>query len=382
MTARMAPAGFNVTVGASPSGELNIQHEIEVLKPALLYGDTVTLLSPVVASFRFVADTGSLSLREAMERTVKFSAERDPEAAAEARAYLDERDRLAGLGWRTASERERWATLQAIEERYTRDVESGELGAKLDQFRTLTGIDALRQAEESGLLRIDPFMEPDDFLRTDQVRLQMNAYLLRLIDLLSAGASYPLFDDYSGLMVKAAEIDGLFTSVELIDSRGKQIGTASHLLRRLPTFPEASITDILDIRRELQEPLVRFRSAMIEFASQVEGAPYDKDFNRHAEELACARVDPAMLEIEELVRDNKYYKQFQRKAVENIQTMAPVLTVGVSLLTDLPILIGPALATLQALWEAELDRRKEQNKIRRHQLYLLHRTNELLAKPE
>lgn len=107
MTQRIRSAAFDVTVGAAPSGQLNIAHEINVLRPALLYGDSVTLLSLAISSFRSLRESQSLSYRDAMEWTATFMADRDPTMAAEARAYIEERERLAALGWRTESERER-----------------------------------------------------------------------------------------------------------------------------------------------------------------------------------------------------------------------------------------------------------------------------------
>ncbi|MFN8675494.1 MAG: hypothetical protein U0Z70_03860 [Thermomicrobiales bacterium] len=123
MTQRIRSAAFDVTVGAAPSGQLNIAHEINVLRPALLYGDSVTLLSLAISSFRSLRESQSLSYRDAMEWTATFMADRDPTMAAEARAYIEERERLAALGWRTESERERWAFLMAWEDRYANDEE-------------------------------------------------------------------------------------------------------------------------------------------------------------------------------------------------------------------------------------------------------------------
>jgi hypothetical protein len=151
--AQTRPTTYDVTVCASPSGEINVRHEIEVLKPALLYGDTATLISPAVATFRLMASTDSLSMRDGAEMAMKFFEDRDPEAATEARRVLELRDHLESLEWRTATERallEDWRRREAIFREEMREKQQH----KTEKMLSDAGYYELVQAEQAGILRI------------------------------------------------------------------------------------------------------------------------------------------------------------------------------------------------------------------------------------
>jgi hypothetical protein len=88
--------------------------------------------------------------------------------------------------------------------------------------------------------------------------------------------------------------------------RSKEVALAAHWLRRLPLFPQASIREVLDIRRELEKPLLRFRGAMIGFSEKIQDAPWDKDFSVEAERVFVQDVTPAILNLEEEVQSNNF----------------------------------------------------------------------------
>jgi hypothetical protein len=120
---------------------------------------------------------------------------------------------------------------------------------------------------------------------------------------------------------------------------------------------------------------------MIEFGGLIKHAGHHRDFAQEVEEIARQRVDPAVQEIEERVRDNHYLRQLAERLVPDIQTIASgLLAFGMSQVSDLPGLVAPGLVAFQTALGAELDRRKEQNDLQRHQLYFLYRTNKLLGK--
>src|SRR5829696_8903412 len=63
-------------------------------------------------------------------------------------------------------------------------------------------------------------------------------------------------------------------------------------------------------------------------------------------------------------------------AVLTTTVVAPLTTGGgPSKASRIPALISPALAALEAIWTAELNRRRENKEIRRHQMYLLYQAN-------
>ena len=96
----------------------------------------------------------------------------------------------------------------------------------------------------------------------------------------SDSSTYPLFDDGTGSLVRVGvEIGATSPTVTRI-SQAKQTQLATDLLGRLPLFDEASMNEILDIRRELDPHLIRFRSAIIKYAEKIRNASRDKEFSR------------------------------------------------------------------------------------------------------
>ena len=91
-------------------------------------------------------------------------------------------------------------------------------------------------------------------------------------------------------------------------SRGKQSQLAASLFERLPNFDLANMSEILDIRRELQAPLVRFRASIVSISADIEAAPWTRDFWHDVEQVFRKQVEPALLDIEEAIRSNGYLR--------------------------------------------------------------------------
>lgn len=142
--------------------------------------------------------------------------------------------------------------------------------------------------------------------------------MLKLGDILAEGRAYPLFDDRTGSLVAAGVAEGLFSPHRESLFRGRQIGAAAHLMSYLPAFPSASVSEILAIRNELMNPLIRFRSAVVKLAHLIDSAPYEPDFSVRIEELYRDEVAPAVLEIREQVESNRFLQQLAGEAVRDI----------------------------------------------------------------
>ena len=76
------------------------------------------------------------------------------------------------------------------------------------------------------------------------------------------------------------------------------------MLQRLPLFDDATVHEVIDIRRELERPLVRFRSAVMTYAESIKSASWDEDFSVEAELVFRQHIEPAVLEIEDSVRSS------------------------------------------------------------------------------
>jgi hypothetical protein len=152
-------------------------------------------------------------------------------------------------------------------------------------------------------------------------------------------------------------------------------------LGRLPAFPKASISEILDIRNELQAPLVRFRAGMAELGKVIESAAFDEGFAEQLDELYRAKVEPAILEIEEQVRTNTYLRVLVGEAIGDSKTLlAGLIGFGIAEATDIPHLIVAGTAASQAILKSTWTKHQNARKISEKELYFLYRTEQLLIR--
>lgn len=180
-----------------------------------------------------------------------------------------------------------------------------------------TGRD-LFDAMNSGLLDIHAFKSFFD--RATQETLTGETVAMDFITTISAAASdtqtYPLFDeDTSGMIISGVQVGDITPSASGIN-RSKEVGLAADLLARLPVFEHATVKEILDIRRELEKPLRKFRSAMIKFSNEIESASWDKDFAQDADQVFRSEVEPSVLALEDEEKSNSFLNKLTAKVAE------------------------------------------------------------------
>ena len=85
------------------------------------------------------------------------------------------------------------------------------------------------------------------------------------------------------------------------------------MLVGLPSFERAELSEIVDLRTELNAPLQRFRAAMAEAAKRTEEASAES--REHlGKDLWRREVQPALAEIDERIEENRYLRQLANRA--------------------------------------------------------------------
>jgi hypothetical protein len=143
---------ITIAIATGPSGGLSLKNEIRLVKPALLYADSVTLVSPVASLLHAAVDVGA-SEKLTMALARQLSPTLEPQAA-EAFAYYDELKRRR----RPTREEKR----HMAEFRNLLAENSQELHAKSREMMTEAGADELLPAIEAGLDNIDSVVRDDD----------------------------------------------------------------------------------------------------------------------------------------------------------------------------------------------------------------------------
>lgn len=189
------------------------------------------------------------------------------------------------------------------------------------------------KAVDSGVAELQGFQvtDPEEAVRS---------FVEQITTAVLSGETYPLLDAGTGELLSKLIADPDAQSSAAV--AGRHVHLAAHLFERLPIFERASVSELLDIRSELQKPLVRFRSAMLASAEKIASAPWEKGFSREAETLILRDVEPSVLELEELVRDARLRKHILTTVAEGDWklTAAGTFALGVTHLAGAPGLVS------------------------------------------
>lgn len=316
---------LDITIGSMPDLEQGqgIDHDTRLVKTALLYGDHARLISP--ASFLFsglaVAATSSdpLEILEAALAQIAPSNSVPEDQLNRIRVSIEDLKRVSRKRKLTREDKAvvKRANRLAIELR----------ADALREVRSETPLHGLMElgiAQRRKLLVIDSL----DDIWSEEESESLPQWAQRIIRAAGDGTTHMLLDDWGrGILAKAAQASGLEPQSPSV----KALPVAQELFARLPMFEFASIADVVDIRKELEAPLTRFKAGLIGFAADIEGEPWDPGFAAEVNGVIVERVAPAVAEIEEATASNSYLKELIIEAGKAApKTTAGLLGVGVT----------------------------------------------------
>lgn len=368
---------LHIAIAAAPSNGISLDREVKLVKAALLYADTVSLLSPSFTLLGSVAALGDLRGLERVQFVEAFAQKTHSTADNEAALRsLEIYRKIKSKDKRKRSEEE-WKLLSDIEQ-YFELMWSERLIPNIEKLLSESGGHGLFSAIESGVLSIEPLAMEKDW-SSDQI---ISQFTDGIQEMLKDPGVYPLFDDETGSLVRSAYAEGIWTPPSFPHERGKQVVIAADALGRLPAFPEATVDEVLDIRKELREPLVRFRAAMIRLGRLVEGAFFNQDAHAQFDELYREHIAPAILEIEEKVHDTTYLRELLAQvAGSSSPLITAILAFGVTRVADLPWMLSVATPMAHAATSAALQKfTTGQRDVSRYEMFFLYRTQQILAR--
>lgn len=367
MNAQHTAHGLNITlaVGASDpldplSASATLTKDLRLVKASLLYADHVTLYSPitslllVMSSLKQNLGAEELNILEGVLRTLGI---REPSA----NILLDQL-----RSYRQIAQRAVLGPTTDEEARFTREFKTAALSYLTDLAeRMKTSAEKGRSSEliktiDAGILDVHRFKSPTNL---DSVSEE---FAVIVDELIREPHDYPLLDHAMATIFRQIIQQGQATPSDSAAGRSRQVALAANLIERLPVFDEASVDELLDIRRELADPLIRFRRAVIMFSDAIRTAAWDSDFEYEIQNLFAKEVAPAVSAIEEDVRANRIRERILDKALDDKDRLAltagglvarPSLGLLASHLTGIPELAtaSAAGASVAAIFYAGLD---------------------------
>jgi len=369
---------LHFTVGTSPSSEVTLENDLQVLKAALLYADKVKLCSlttSMLLSMLALRDLTPNQQIEFMESLVPVLVP-DPQKASDTLTFLQMFRHIS-----TKKRPNKQELLLRAKFRPTFVKCWSELRETINDMLLKAGMGTLIDIAQSGALELHFFGLSG---QTDN-KAMIQEYFEVLTKAISDGSTYPLFDAQAGDLIRLGLQEGKITVSDAGITRGKQSGLAARLLERLPLFEEASVDEILDIRRELERPLVRFRGAIIKFSEDIKTASWDQDFPFDADQVFQRDVEATILDIEDAVKANNYLAALTRKFAEKSLTVASgsALAMLMSHLSAVPDVVSQALgvsaASAVVAYDAYKDWEKKAQATEQNQLYFYYKAGQLLS---
>jgi hypothetical protein len=363
---------MNIVIGVAPTSKFSLDTELRLIKPSLLYGDRVTLYSPATSLVAMAAAIGELTEDQQVDFLAQVVPEVSPEQADDTLLVINAFREL-----RRKRRRSREEILVVEKVRRQLRVAWEMIRERMDQMIASSGANELVPAIEMGLLEVDVLLREDEF----SLEQLLQEFLDRLAKSLTSDVAYPLFDDQAGSLVEAQVAEGLIVPTGSAEARGRQVGAAAAFMSRLPAFPGATVSEVLDIRDELRDPLVRFRAAMAEVTRLLAARSFEGGFAGEVEQIYVEKVGTALIEIGEAVQANRYLRQLLGESTTDLKTiLTGVLTFGLTCTSDMaPLIAGSAAAAtavVTAAWKTTAERRQ----IRQQRFYLLYETQQLLER--
>jgi hypothetical protein len=358
------PAKVRIAVVTGPGPEVSLRKEIRLCRAALLYGDAITLYSPNALMLASVERLGDATGDERFELLRALYPTVEPDAGP---AVLETLDQLMGLRKRRRRTQEELRLVLRLEQMLNHEWHGIEETAA--QLLDQAGAHELIPAMRAGLLELHPLVEADSDMSTDSI---VGGLVARAGEVLANGATYPLLDDAIGDLVRAALSEGLFEVLPRAGVHARQAGAAAGFFEMLPSFPLAHIDVVLDIRKELEGPLTRFRGALAELTASMEAAAHDEAFTGELRDLWVTKVEPAMQEIRDLIDQHSFLRELIGQVTSAKDWAATGLALAAAKEIHAPDILAfgtaVALPTVRAAWERDKARRAVQG----HQFYFLH----------
>lgn len=380
---------LHVTIGSMATNGINLEKDLRSVKTAILYADKAKLCSHVAALAWSMNNFNVLPLGSQINLFEKYLC----------RFLRNERDedvKRVISTIRTATQKKHPGRNELLLISNAKKVmKQGWEAAAKNNFGLLSSneVRALQKAVEAGLLEIHPF---EHFKNTEamfdtvfdetrygtQAEPALQEYIRVICDAMSDRNTYPLLDDWTGQLVKSGIELGLIKASLPVVEQGKQSALAADLFERLPVFDEATIEEVIDIRKELELPLIRFRGAVSGFSEKIKTAAWDADFSAEARNVFVKEVGPTVLDIEDRVKSTPSLAELVLKGLAVKGTAASLFSFFISQVAALEPLatlaIGSAVGATSVVYEALREYQKLNRETGQNKLYFYYRAGKYL----
>lgn len=374
---------------------ISIHHELELVRASLLYADTVEVLSlsnQMVREFgQFAAGDasnmwallGSLddtTLRhlgpdlniEQFRQMLPMLTSTDPEALRV----------LARLNPDMA-ELEQFADV-LDQTRATSESSMVEMRQLTEQMRLESGVAELESVLDQKLVRFN-----DRVTISDDLDAVVKSFIDELKRYLQDPTKFVLLDEDMASLARSLIDEGhvRLPARSIRNASDAALGTG--ILARLPAFPSAPLDEIVDLRNDLHEPLIRYRRKVSHLRGELQTGPFDQHIEAEVDSVWRNEIDPAIVEIRQAMADHGLVREILRSISGNLGDfvtgigLPAGLTVFSANMLDLNTALSTGLtgaaAAAPTIAKAVNSRQAGRAEARAHDLYYLYEVNRKLG---
>jgi hypothetical protein len=385
------------TTPRSDSQSIDLRSEVALTKAALLYADKVELVSPAativgsVASFADASDADVLELLASLDkRTLAHFGMKEMPAnwkeivlALTALGSLTPADQRALLG--------EHATPEVLDlARAARDGLAGPAQDLRDATAGLVERSGGRELEEPlalGLVTVNPVGVDIGGSVDDMVA----RYVDHVKEILRDPTAHAMFDEATASLARSLVAGGHVEPRQITLVHAQEAAVGGGLVARLPTFPDARMSDVIALRTDLTGPLSRYRRAVAGFTDKLRSQAFDAEASAEVDDLWRSTVAPSLDGLQDQLREHSFIREVARQvaatptAVSIGVASAGALFVGMQSAHAIESMIGAAggatpvaAAALHTAAKAASASRRGKAEARGHDLFYLHEVNRRL----
>lgn len=272
--------------------------ELRHIKCGLLYGDRTTVLS--VTSYALMALYKTLLTA----RNKRLSIEQRIKAV----------NRFANATGLTG------IPTNEIQKRSITNTVLAEMDHQMSQYISRFGWSEVAETTRAQDLKfISPYKGKDPYQYLSQLLSETKEgstkiipvlYWIRIKEILEKVSCYPLLSEATRETMRQEISMGLINIKKENFNSGKIAGFSSYMFIDLPYFPNATIQQIIQLRKYLNKYLKIFRHAIAKYSEDIASEQWDKDFIIDAKRVFDKDVAPSLEALKEEIRKNKFIRKF------------------------------------------------------------------------
>ena len=201
-------------------------------------------------------------------------------------------------------------------------------------------------------------------------------YVAELLTAFDDPKTHLLVDDLSGSIVRAHLEEAGRPLNSYAATRARHGGLAFDILGRLPTIDTVPFATVVEVRRELDVALKRFRASVSQMSQQIEVEAWTPEFKEAADIMYHQNVAPALADIEQSIRDDSYlkevFKNFLSAPIQGAGTMFGLAMANVVHSPELFAMFATGAATVGAFGTAAASWRRRRRTVERNSMFFVY----------